>query len=659
MRARYLILNVFFLLLSVFAFSQIDTASIYHTARHVPFWQSRNVDKLSAALAKNCSLDEETVLAFSYWICKNLKLDYAAIEKRPAENKTLKKVLRSRKALSDGYVKLFVEMCKTQKIAAIYVPGYAKDYDYMPGDTLYRAEYAWALVNLSDEWYIMDLAAASSKVVAVVSPMSKVLWTLFKVPYASHLMAVRDFNPTYLYMDPVKNASKHIPVVDEFQLMQYPMSISYYMVGDTLMQGYLENYPEKSTVSTVLNDFSAKSAMEKYIFVADKSEENNPANKYTKALYYYYAVKNFYNTYYIQERGKIFAPLEESEKVWNYSKIADSLFVLASQANSAEMAAKQARSEKWKRDLIDANKVLATQMSTQAKVNTQQTRALEKLNAQNKKTQTYILKYKGKYVLRDIVDMPRPMIQNKDNLDEGKANIQACRESMERCNKLLAEYDSLYAFLSADKLDTVYKQQQNASALCNRELASLSRYLDRKGSNLSLVYYSDKYVLKKPYFEVFAAVGDINDTYTDPMVEVMNDKIPMLNELIQDYIDETISGLKSLKDAKQLLANDYGEDDLYEKIALAFNKQLDAFSKQMDDMISYNQKLSDCLSEDVTMYKDMVKMLQNDNSMENYRHKEYMAYRKSIKQAENDKIKYYQGTIHNYQKLIGKAINVK
>jgi hypothetical protein len=45
--------------------------------------------------------------------------------------------------------------------------------------------------------------------------------------------------------------------------------------------------------------------------------------------------------------------------------------------------------------------------------------------------------------------------------------------------------------------------------------------------------------------------------------------------------------------------------------------------------------------------------------MENYRHKEYMAYRKSIKQAENDKIKYYQGTIHNYQKLIGKAINVK
>ena len=267
MKARILILNATFLLMSAFAFSQIDTAAVYRTSRHVPFWQSRNVEKLSAALAKNCSSDEEIVLAYSYWICKNLKLDYSAIEKRPAENKTLKKVLRTHKALSDGYVKLFVEMCKTQKIAAIYVPGYGKDYDYMPGDTLYRAEYAWALVKLADEWYIMDLTAASSKVVAVVSPMSKVLWTLFKIPYASHLMAVRDFNPTYLYMDPVKTAAKHIPVVDEFQLMQYPMSISYYMAGDTLMQSYLEKYPEKSTVSSVLNDFSAKSAMEKYIFM--------------------------------------------------------------------------------------------------------------------------------------------------------------------------------------------------------------------------------------------------------------------------------------------------------------------------------------------------------------------------------------------------------
>ena len=73
----------------------------------------------------------------------------------------------------------------------------------------------------------------------------------------------------------------------------------------------------------------------------------------------------------------------------------------------------------------------------------------------------------------------------------------------------------------------------------------------------------------------------------------------------------------------------------------------------------YHAGDEEAFNEILVRYKDMVKMLQNDNSMENYRHKEYMAYRKSIKQAENDKIKYYQGTIHNYQKLIGKAINVK
>ena len=114
-----------------------------------------------------------------------------------------------------------------------------------------------------------------------------------------------------------------------------------------------------------------------------------------------------------------------------------------------------------------------------------------------------------------------------------------------------------------------------------------------------------------------------------------------------------------LKEAKGLLANDFGEDDMYEKIALKFNAQLQTFSKQFDNIMKFSDNLSKCLDGDVTIYKDMVKMLQNDNSMENYRHKEYMDYRKSIKQAENDKIRYYQGTIKNYKKLIGRAIDVK
>ena len=156
--------------LSIVAEAQVDTAEVYHNSRRVPMWQTRNVEKLSDALAKPCSNDEEVVLAYAYWICKNIKYDYSEYEKRPAESKSIKKILRKKKALSDGYTKLFVEMCNRQHIPAIYVPGYAKDYDYVAGDTLYRAEYAWALVKLGDEWNIMDLTAAAGKVVEIVCP---------------------------------------------------------------------------------------------------------------------------------------------------------------------------------------------------------------------------------------------------------------------------------------------------------------------------------------------------------------------------------------------------------------------------------------------------------------------------------------------------------
>ena len=645
--------------LMLLAEAQVDTTEVYRNSRHVPIWQSRNIEKLSDALAKPCSNDEELVLAYAYWICKNIKYDHSEYEKRPAESKSIKKILRKKKALSDGYSKLFVEMCNRQHIPAIYVPGYTKDYAYVAGDTLYRAEYAWALVKLGEEWHIMDLTAAAGKVVEIVTPLSKALWTLFKIPYSSHLVSVKEFSPSYLYVNPTTHAKRHLPVTDMFQLLKFPIPISYYMAGDSAMDMYIEKFPGVQLNDTRLDEFAERPLLSKNLYFADNVMLTNRDCQYTQALYYFYAVKIFFNTYYISEKGKIFAPLEESKKAMEHARLADSLFAIATQNNVHEQTSKQARSEYWKKNLIESNKLLAMQLSTQNKVNSQQIRSLGKIQSQNKKIQAYIAKYQGKYVLRDIIDLPKPMIQNKDHLEEGTQKINQCISLSDECAAMIHEYDSLMLPLRGAKIDSVYKQQQNASLLCNQELASLSRYLDRKGSNLSLVYYSDKYVFKKSYFEVFAKVGDINEEYTDPAIEFISERIPQVYEVIQRYVNTTIESLRLLKEAKVVLANDYGEDDMYEKIALNFNKQLTIFSKQIEDVTNFNTNMTDRLNEDMAIYKDIVKMLQNDNSIESYRHKEYMDYRKSLKQAENDKVKYFQETLKNYQKLISKAVNGK
>lgn len=654
---RHIVSITFFV--SVLSFgldAQVDTNEVYHNSRRVSILHSYNVEKLSEALAKPCSSDEEMVLAFAYWICKNIKYDYAAYEKRSAEVKSIKKVLRSRKALSDGYTKLFVELCNLQKVPAIYVPGYMKEYDYVAGDTLYRAEYAWALVKLGDEWNIMDLTAAAGKVKEVVGPLSKVLWTLFKIPYSSHLVSVKEYEPSYLYVKPERNVKTRFPVIDDFQLLTYPVPMSSFMAGDSLVDFYLATYPGVRTNDLVLDRFSEISLLDKNLYFAENVTRNNPFCQFTQAMNYYYAVKIFFNTYYLSEKGKIFAPLEESKKALVNLQRADSLFVIATQNNVKEQVSKQVRSEYWKRNLVESNKVLSAQLGTQAKVNSQQTRTIGKIQSLAKKMQSYFAKYKDKYKLRDIIDLPKPMIQNKEYLDEGVAKINRCLELNEERVLMLREYDSLMAPLLKIKIDSAYYQQQNASRLCNEELRSLSRYLDRKSSNLSLVYYSDKYVFKKGYFEMFAKVGNINDTYTDPAIETIAERLPQVFDLIQRYVAVALESFELLKAAKVILANDYGEDDMYEKMALAFNAQLDVFGQQITDIMDFDTKMTECLDNDVSMYKDIVKMLQNDNSIESYRHKEYMNYRKSVKQAENDKIKYYQETLKNYQKLISKAV---
>lgn len=640
-------------------YAQIDSAKIMQRVRRIPLWKTLEVKTLAEALSKGCETDEETVFAFSYWICKNIRMDYPEYEKRRAENKSIKKILHSRKALCDGYSKLFVELCNSRNIPAIYVPGYIKDYDYMPGDTLYRAEYAWTVVMLSGSWYIMDLTAASCKIVAAVSPLSRVGWALFRIPYASHLKAVKSYDGKFLYVKPSKNLTRLIPVSDMFQLLEFPMPMSYYMMGDTAIHNYLTKYSGENEKNEELFNFSELPLAKKNVLLAEESERQNPINYYTKALYYYYVLKGFYNLYYIAEKGKIFASLEASEKALEYAKTANSLFLLATENNNKEFSIKEAQSEYWRSNLIESNKVLSASLSLQVKVNQQQVRSVGTVKAEEKKVQAYIEKYQDKYALRDIVDLPRPMIQNNDNKKEGLALLADCNTALVRSQYFLQEYDSLLIGLGKTSTDSVYEQQQKVSKLCNDELGSLSRYLDRKESNLSLVYYSDKYVFKRGYFKAFEKVGNINDSFTDPLVDLMVEHEPQMFQMIQNYVTEISTALNLLKSAKGKLSNDYGEDDLYEKTALAFNAQLKKFSKQISDMTEFNEKLTSCLENDAAIYQDIVKMLLNDNSMENRRHKEYMDYRKSIKQAENDKIRYYQEVIKGYQKLITKAVNGK
>ena len=68
-------------------YAQIDSAKIMQRVRRIPLWKTLEVKTLAEALSKGCETDEETVFAFSYWICKNIRMDYPEYEKRRAENK--------------------------------------------------------------------------------------------------------------------------------------------------------------------------------------------------------------------------------------------------------------------------------------------------------------------------------------------------------------------------------------------------------------------------------------------------------------------------------------------------------------------------------------------------------------------------------------------
>ena len=87
------------------------------------------------------------------------KYDCAGIT-RAWENDYLKKILRSRKAVSDGYARLFQKLCEFSHIQTEIIPGYARTKPYQVGNKI-SANHAWNAVFIDTAWFFLDATWAS------------------------------------------------------------------------------------------------------------------------------------------------------------------------------------------------------------------------------------------------------------------------------------------------------------------------------------------------------------------------------------------------------------------------------------------------------------------------------------------------------------------
>lgn len=134
----------------------------------------KDIAKLARDLTIPYTQDIYKVRSIFKWITNNIVYDYeffnegkelvkpdcrgsancAAIRKEWEEN-YLKDVLKSNKAVCNGYAKLFKRLCELNNITADIVPGYSKTNPLTIGNPL-NAKHAWNAVMLDGSWYYLD-----------------------------------------------------------------------------------------------------------------------------------------------------------------------------------------------------------------------------------------------------------------------------------------------------------------------------------------------------------------------------------------------------------------------------------------------------------------------------------------------------------------------
>lgn len=218
---------LFFVLISSDCISQtapLNYTLIDSTVKEVP---SGSPYTLAQNLTTRHTTDSEKVRSIFIWITENIaydtkgyynlnsiykglfqplsSLDSAAIYSNYNDN-IVKKVLREKVAICDGYSRLFKTLCDYANIKSEIVTGYVRWYSDPIGEQTKRI-HAWNAVQINNKWYLLDATWASGYSNAAV--------TNFKQEYDDY----------YFLTPPDKLVNDHFPLNRKWALISNPVTL--------------------------------------------------------------------------------------------------------------------------------------------------------------------------------------------------------------------------------------------------------------------------------------------------------------------------------------------------------------------------------------------------------------------------------------------------
>lgn len=141
------------------------------------------------------------------WIAENITYDATAYFSGSRTSSKYTDTLVTGKAVCEGYAELFKEMCTIAELDTIVIHGYSRGYGLtvFSDEDVSKPNHAWNAVLLEGRWHLFD-----------------VTWD------AGYLNAneeyVKEYNNSYLFLEPERMIYSHLPLDEKWQLLSPPIS---------------------------------------------------------------------------------------------------------------------------------------------------------------------------------------------------------------------------------------------------------------------------------------------------------------------------------------------------------------------------------------------------------------------------------------------------
>ena len=165
----------------------------------------RHPQKLVEYLIEPTDNDLEKVRVIYRWITDNIEYDTEAFFNGTQTEKSAGSVLTEGKAVCNGYSKTFEYLAKFAQLEVVSISGYGKGYGYKQGDSVDTMNHDWNAVKIDGKWYLLDTTWASG------ATRPNRIWN-------------KRLDDSYFLTPPAIMALSHLPIDDQWQLLESPIS---------------------------------------------------------------------------------------------------------------------------------------------------------------------------------------------------------------------------------------------------------------------------------------------------------------------------------------------------------------------------------------------------------------------------------------------------